>query len=93
MPKGGTISMPTGRHIDNDFIPGLKTNSDFLVHFLVLVVTPCGACAIALQLSNLQHFPVFLCSDFFFFVFGAYCHVDSGTIFTTSSIDEKLCLE
>jgi hypothetical protein len=27
--KGGTISMPTGRHIDNDFIPGLKTKTDF----------------------------------------------------------------
>jgi hypothetical protein len=23
--KGGTISMSTGRYIDNDFIPGLKT--------------------------------------------------------------------
>jgi hypothetical protein len=27
--KGGTISMPTGRHVDNDFIPGLKTKTDF----------------------------------------------------------------
>ena len=27
--KDGTISMPTGRHVDNDFIPGLKTKSDF----------------------------------------------------------------
>jgi hypothetical protein len=25
--KGGTISMPTGRHVDNDFIPGLKTKT------------------------------------------------------------------
>ena len=25
----GTISMPTGRHVDNDFIPGLKTKTDF----------------------------------------------------------------
>jgi hypothetical protein len=27
--KGGTISMPMGRHVDNDFIPGLKTKTDF----------------------------------------------------------------
>jgi hypothetical protein len=27
--KGGTISMPTGRHVDNDFIPGLKTKTDY----------------------------------------------------------------
>ena len=27
--KGGTISMPTGRHVDNVFIPGLKTKTDF----------------------------------------------------------------
>ena len=27
--KGGTISMATGRHVDNDFIPGLETKTDF----------------------------------------------------------------
>ena len=27
--KGGTISMPMGRHVDSDFVPGLKTNTDF----------------------------------------------------------------
>jgi hypothetical protein len=27
--KGGTISMPTGSHLDNVFIPGLKTTTDF----------------------------------------------------------------
>jgi hypothetical protein len=27
--KGGTISMPTGRHVDNDFIHGLKTKTYF----------------------------------------------------------------
>jgi hypothetical protein len=27
--QGGTISMSTGRHVDNDFIPGLKTKTDF----------------------------------------------------------------
>ena len=27
--KGGTISMPTGRHVDNDVIPGLKTKTYF----------------------------------------------------------------
>ena len=27
--KGGTISMPMGRHVDNDFIPGLKTKTGF----------------------------------------------------------------
>jgi hypothetical protein len=27
--KGGTISMPTGRHVDNDCIPVLKTKTDF----------------------------------------------------------------
>jgi hypothetical protein len=27
--KGGTISMPTGRHVDNVFVPGLKTKTDF----------------------------------------------------------------
>ena len=32
--KGATISMPTGRHIDNDFIPDLKTNSDLYCIFL-----------------------------------------------------------
>ena len=33
--KGVTISMPTGRHIDNDFIPGLKTNSYLYWIFLL----------------------------------------------------------
>ena len=28
--KGSTISMPTGRHIDNDFISFLKTETDFV---------------------------------------------------------------
>ena len=27
--KGGTISMPTGRHVDNNFIPDLKTETEF----------------------------------------------------------------
>jgi hypothetical protein len=27
--KGGTISMPTGRHVNSDFIPGLKTKTNF----------------------------------------------------------------
>ena len=54
------------------------------MYFPVLFVTPCYAFAITLQLANLQHFPVFL-KVIFFFAFGAYCHVDSGTIFTTSS--------
>ena len=27
--KGDTISMPTGRHIDNDFISSLKIKIDF----------------------------------------------------------------
>ena len=27
--KGGTISMPTDRHVDKDFIPSLKTKTDF----------------------------------------------------------------
>ena len=27
--QGGTISMPTGRQKDNDFIPGLKTKTNF----------------------------------------------------------------
>jgi hypothetical protein len=27
--KGGKISIPTGRHVDNDFIPGLKTKLIF----------------------------------------------------------------
>jgi hypothetical protein len=27
--KDGIISMPTGNNVDNDFIPGLKTKTDF----------------------------------------------------------------
>jgi hypothetical protein len=27
--KGGTISMPMGRHAGNDFISGLTTKTDF----------------------------------------------------------------
>jgi hypothetical protein len=27
--EGGTISIPTGRHVDNDIIPSLKINTDF----------------------------------------------------------------
>ena len=27
--KSGAISMSAGRHVDNDFIPGLKTKTDF----------------------------------------------------------------
>ena len=29
--KGGTISMPTSRHVDNDFIPGLRTKKSYIL--------------------------------------------------------------
>ena len=35
--KSGTISMPTGKQVDNDFIPGLKTKTVFGGFFLIFL--------------------------------------------------------
>jgi hypothetical protein len=36
--KGGTISMPTDRHVDNVFIPSLKTTTDFQFSLIQCII-------------------------------------------------------